>query len=342
MDKKRFLLLVLSDSLDALATTNFELDGEHYVLQIGKESWSQTESSGMSERPIVVQAVGMNQSEYGIMSALNAYVERYNRKDVRMVRAMANHFRNFTDNQELNIHQLTPSYCLSFLHYLEERLHGNSPANYYKKFKGFITTLHQDGIIHNNPTQYIRLHYTNFRMKHALSYSEIMALEKSYCENNEVKRAFLFSCFSGLRWCDVQKLKWTDVDIEKCKLQIMQKKVEGHSSSALLSLYLGKTAMRMIGAKGGKSELVFDLPSYSITYKILQRWKVSSGLGHPLSFHCARHTFITNLISHNIDIKTVARLAGHSTTKHTERYIHEIDENLRHGAESLDDYEQLK
>lgn len=54
-----------------------------------------------------------------------------------------------------------------------------------------------------------------------------------------------------------------------------------------------------------------------------------------MSSHCARHTFVTLLISNGVDIKTVSSLAGHSTTRHTETYMHIIDKNKKKAIDSM-------
>lgn len=54
-------------------------------------------------------------------------------------------------------------------------------------------------------------------------------------------------------------------------------------------------------------------------------------------FHCARHSFITNIMANGANIKTAASLAGHSTTRHTEKYVHIIDELKQKAVDSLPD-----
>ena len=53
--------------------------------------------------------------------------------------------------------------------------------------------------------------------------------------------------------------------------------------------------------------------------------------------HCFRHSFITNIMANGANIKTAASLAGHSTTRHTEKYVHIIDELKQKAVDSLPD-----
>ena len=64
----------------------------------------------------------------------------------------------------------------------------------------------------SNPTDGIGLMQFDEVTKAILSLKEIQKLAITPCPNNEVKRAFLFSCYCGLRWCDVHQLQYKDID----------------------------------------------------------------------------------------------------------------------------------
>ena len=65
-----------------------------------------------------------------------------------------------------------------------------------------------------------------------------------------------------------------------------------------------------VSQKGGK----FSSSSLQRTYKNMY---LSVGLGEMVSSHSGRRTFITNLISSGIDMKTVSTLSGHSSIQTT-------------------------
>lgn len=99
--------------------------------------------------------------------------------------------------------------------------------------------------------------------------------------------------------------------------------------------------------------LVTEQPQYSVVvciFHILQNTEIqlisndlrliftySLLLASPCIFHCARHSFITNIMANGANIKTAASLAGHSTTRHTEKYVHIIDELKQKAVDSLPD-----
>lgn len=99
--------------------------------------------------------------------------------------------------------------------------------------------------------------------------------------------------------------------------------------------------------------LVTEQPQYSVAICFFTTWQntetmlISNGLRFificslslalPCIFHCARHSFITNIMANGANIKTAASLAGHSTTRHTEKYVHIIDELKQKAVDSLPD-----
>ena len=122
------------------------------------------------------------------------------------------------------------------------------------------------------------------------------------------------------------------------RLTIIQQKVQSHSKNAILHLNLNHTAIKLLQEhKGIDEELIFSLPSYSYTLRIINKWVKKANIRKHITFHCARHSFITNIMANGANIKTAASLAGHSTTRHTEKYVHIIDELKQKAVDSLPD-----
>lgn len=264
--------------------------------------------------------------------------ETYQKKDKKMVKACITHLRIFTKKKKLPITLITKDFCINFLEYLRSRLRGNTPIGYFKKFKMCINKCVENKLMISNPTDGIRMMQFDEVTKAILNMKEIQKLAITPCINNEVKRAFLFSCFCGLRWCDIHDLQYKDIDFSSHRLTIVQQKVQSHSKNAILHLNLSHTAIKLLQRnKGTGNDLVFSLPSYSYTLRILSKWVKRANIRKHITFHCARHSFITNIMANGANIKTAASLAGHSTTRHTEKYVHIIDELKQKAVDSLPD-----
>lgn len=266
------------------------------------------------------------------------FLDGYHKKDKKMVKACITHLRLFTGKKILPVTLLTKDFCIDFLEYLRKHLRGNTPIGYFKKFRMCIHKCIEEKSMTANPTDGIRLMQFDEVTKAILSLKEIQELATTPCPNNEVKRAFLFSCYCGLRWCDIHQLQYKDIDFPSNRLTIMQQKVQSHSKKAILHLNLNQTAIKLLQKHQGTDEdPVFKLPSYSYTLRVLNKWVKKAHIHKHITFHCARHSFITNIMANGANIKTAANLAGHSTTRHTEKYVHIIDELKQKAVDSLPD-----
>lgn len=264
------------------------------------------------------------------------YLNNYRQKDSRTVQAVFYHLQLFCKGKHLHPDDITTDFCNKFFDYLYDHLHGNTPANYFKKFKMCLNYCVEKQIIPENPTNNMHITQYNDITKNILSNEEINRLALTPCKNQELKRAFLFACYSGLRWCDIKQLRYKDVDFTTRKITIIQKKVARHSQNAVLHLNLNESALQLLQLSSGNSnDTIFQLPSHSYCLRVLNKWTKQANIKKHISFHCARHTFITHIMEKGANIKTAASLAGHSTTRHTEKYIHIIDEQKQKAVDSL-------
>jgi len=65
---------------------------------------------------------------------------------------------------------------------------------------------------------------------------------------------------------------------------------------------------------------LFDIPAYKTMRKHLKTWVEKAGITKKITFHCARHTFATILVSCGVDIYVVSKLMGHSDVTVTQIY----------------------
>lgn len=266
------------------------------------------------------------------------YLRQYRKKDRKMVQAAMLHLRKFYRKRALPVSFVNKEFCMEYLDYLREKLHGNTPIGYFKKFRMCIDWCVEKEKMPFNPTKGIKLTQFDEVTKQILSTKEIQKLALTSCLDDELKRAFLFSCYCGLRWCDISQLKYKDIDFQTKRITIVQQKVQSHSRKAVLHLNLSATAIKLLQPNRGMGDTpVFHLPSYSYSLRILQHWVANAGIAKHISFHCARHSFITNIMAKGANLKTAASLAGHSTTRHTEKYVHIIDELKQKAVDSLPD-----
>ena len=155
------------------------------------------------------------------------------------------------------------------------------------------------------------------KMKDILLIEELELLAKTPIKNLEVKNAFIFSAITGLRWCDVKNLKWNNIDLKTQYLNISQSK-----TNQIVSIDLNEIAIKILENSKKDGEYVFKLPSANGANKIIKAWVKRAGINKNITWHNARHSFGTNLVLMDTNILKTSKLLGHTSLKHTQRYIH--------------------
>ena len=209
----------------------------------------------------------------------------------------------------------------------------NTKNTYWYKFVSFIRNAINDGLIHDNPL----LRVENIRRRETerafLTPEEVNALWNTDCRREVLKRAFLFSCLTGLRKIDVQRLKWGDVTNVGgyTRITFVQKKTK-----SVEYLDINEQAASLMGARRGNGDLVFEGFRYSGQVSLdLQRWALNAGITKQFSYHASRHTFALMMLDLGVDIYTVSRLLGHHDVKTTQIYAHILDTKKRDAVEKI-------
>jgi len=285
----------------------------------------------------------LNHSAFGLISPVKQraylydyfqnYIDVYTKKDIRMIVGAFERFKAFMAKdyphrkQKMRFDELTPDMIKSYVEYLQDHSTGEGAASYYQRFKKIINSAIDNGIILKSPCTGIRcIVDENSLKKDVLSLEEIQQLAQTPYQNTEVRRAFLFCLYAGLRYCDVIDLKYSNVDYSGKRIKFEQTKTKGHSKNSVVIIPLSQTLLQLIGEKPQKDGQIFCLPSHTGCLKALRTWVKRAGIDKHITWHCARHSFAVNLLGEcQTDIKTVASLLGHSRLKHTEKYTRAVD-----------------
>lgn len=220
---------------------------------------------------------------------------------------------------------------VQFVDYLQARFIGEGPHTLYARFKKIIKAAVEAEVLAKNPTTGVSIKIDKNTLKKAvLSEDEVQQLINTHCpgENPDIRRAFIFSLYTGLRWCDVKDLTFANVDFANSRLRFEQHKTKGRSSASGVVIPLSDDILRLIGSPATDSphkEVIFPLPSHTMCLKALRHWTKRAGIGKHITWHCARHSFAVNILSNGADIKTVSTLLGHSDLTQTEKYTREVD-----------------
>lgn len=147
-----------------------------------------------------------------------------------------------------------------------------------------------------------------------------------------VRDIFLFSCFTGLAYADVAKLKRTEITIgidgEKWVFT-KRTKTDSPSRIPLLPMSLAILAKYEDHPKCCNSGLLLPVISNQKMNAYLKEIADLCGIHKPLTFHIARHTFATTItLSNGVPIETVSKMLGHKNLRTTQHYAKILDKKV--------------
>lgn len=278
----------------------------------------------------------VKKSKKTLMNTLIYHLQRYDKKGVLLK-------------------NIDKEYILRFIKYLstanqehskkEKQISANTQVCYFKELNYCLNYAVVEDILPSNPMNKIRNEDKPKRKKterEFLTIEELKALSQTDFYNKTLKQAFLFSCFCGLRHCDIVTLTWGNLkrdNMGKTQLHIVQQKTQ-----EVISLPLSKEALKQLPKRNGAldTDIIFhDLISLGRTNEILSRWAQAAGINKHITFHVARHTHATMMITLGADLYTVSKLLGHTNIQTTQIYAKIVDETKSKAIDLIPDLTQV-
>lgn len=249
---------------------------------------------------------------------------------------------------DVKLRQVDKSFLLGYANYLRNvyRSHYGRPisattANGYFIILGaaFNFGVRRD-IVKENPLRKLapteRIRRTESTREYLLI-DELKRLIATECPGNQqIRNAFLFSCYCGLRLSDVEGLTWSKLhkDGEQWRVATVMEK-----TNVPIYLPLSEQAMKYVPERGEGDDtaLVFHLPSRSYINNVMHKWAENAGIIKNVTYHVSRHTFATMLLTLGVDIYTVSKLLGHKNIATTQIYAKIIDQKKDDAVNRVND-----
>lgn len=277
-------------------------------------------------------------------------------------RSLEQHLKDY--NSELSFDEINENTLSGFLSYLHKKGLLNTTVSKYLSFlKWFLRWANQKGYYSGD------LHKT---FKPKLKGTSIESKEIIYCTQDEIKKlqeyeftdlqksleyvrdTFLFCCFTGLRYSDVERLKKTDVKNGVIHI-VTQKTNDGlqielnkHSQAILdkykdmptkdnlaipvLSNVKANLYLKTIGQLCG-----IDEPTRIVYYqgnerhdKVFPKWAL-------LTTHVARRTFVITALQLGIPAEIIMKWTGHNDFDAMKPYIKIVDELKQNAMSKFND-----
>lgn len=271
---------------------------------------------------------------------LQAYYDEYTKADKRMIKAAKKRFIDFVAleyplfKNNLPPDKITSDMMEAFVEYLQNTSKGEGAVTHWKRWKKIIKSAVKKDVLRKNPCEDVVCKADEGALKKdILSQEEMMQLiHTTYPgQNQHTRKAFIFTLYTGIRFCDIKELRYSNVDYSNKILTFNQRKTQGNSSKSYVNIPLNDDLLSLIGTPPINDEgevmddLLFHLPSQDMCLKALRHWTKKAGIPKHITWHCGRHSFAVNILNNGANIKTIASLLGHSGLKHTEKYTRAVD-----------------
>lgn len=189
-----------------------------------------------------------------------------------------------------------------------------------------------------------------------INHTEQAALIRYLCRETDPSKAGILLCIStGLRLGEICSLKWEDIDFEQMIIHVCRTvqriSIDGDKKRTALMVTEPKSifSVREIPISTGMAQLLNKVkhdreyivggkyPLDPRTYQNRFKKYLKEITVKNYNFHALRHTFATNCIDNDMDVKSLSEILGHANVQITlNRYVHPTMEAKRRQLAVLD------
>jgi site-specific recombinase XerD len=259
-------------------------------------------------------------------------------KDNRKKHMLLEVFQNHNEQMETLVGQ---EYAPGTLERYKTSYNHNTTMKYLSNFKKIVIKCIKNGWLQKDP-------FIGFNMakreveRTALTENELEIIQSKRFSIKRLKLVrdiFLFSCYTGLAYADVQKLKRSEimigVDGEKW-IFTKRQKTDSSSRIPILPPALEILKQYQEDPQCKFQDKVLPVLSNQKMNSYLKEIADACGISKNLTYHIARHTFATTVtLSNGVPIETVSKMLGHRNLKTTQHYAKILDKKISEDMKNL-------
>lgn len=277
------------------------------------------------------------------------------------------HVEAYNGKRKVTLTDVDVDYCKGFINYLTTAKNRNAKRNprplskkageiYFGVLAGALKEAKRQRIITTSPIEYLGVEDRKpIKASPAeigyLTIDEVKALSSCnyYLQNQMLKKAFLFACFTGFRISDIKSIKWGDIK-EDSGAYFIHKKMQ--KTQLFVDVPLPEAAIYYLPNRGEAKDTdnIFPTTAPRMGKRLqskylpttesgidnaLKVWARKAGVNKKISFHMSRHTYATMLITQGADLYTVSKLLGHTDIQTTQIYAELVGKKKRAAVELL-------
>ena len=210
-----------------------------------------------------------------------------------------------------------------------EKLSYSSKITYFSIFQRVLVEAYRDRLLAENPfvgeQAIIMFPRSQYKRKlRFLTWEEIGKLYDTSCGWPELRRAFLFSCYTGVKYPDVLRMLWKNVNVDEYgQITII---LDVPMSKEPYIINVPKQAEEFMGARAEPDDHVFEGLKYNATVSAhLRKWAMSAGILEDFTFSAARHSYIAFLLQSGLKPLEVVDIIGFKYKDNIDIYVEQLN-----------------
>lgn len=271
--------------------------------------------------------------------AEDAELSASSQRSKRNVKARVIEYLNHIGRPNLSVKEVDKEFCKGFIAFLKtctkkdgaKKLSQTTQRLFVNRFGSAMAMAVREGIIDSNPFALLDKKdkpQKRIAEKEFLTIEEIQKAIDTPCRYEIVKKAFLFCCFTGLRYSDMKCLKWSEIRTAPDGISQYIDHIQVKTKDRVTIPLSEETRRWMPERVDGIDTIFNELKITQETVRvILTEWMESAGIKKHITFHCSRHTAATLLLTLGASIYVVSKILGHKSVKMTEVYAKIVDKS---------------
>lgn len=260
------------------------------------------------------------------------YIDKFKSKySWRTILIFEVHINKVNDcKKHLKLEEVNAFFWRTFETHLKQK--GNKTNTIHKQsrlLKKFLNKAVEFGVIKENKLKSLKVQNKAGNRTH-LTPDNLKKLEALHQCNTmkpgmkNVLHYFLFACYTGLRYSDVEGLRYKNI-IDQSFIDIEMNKGE-----RLVEIPLSEKAKRLISFPGLPNAKVFRVYVNQVTNRYLSKILDIAGVEQKnITFHSSRNTWATITLELTGDISLVSSVLGHTSIKTTQIYAKVLESKKR-------------
>ena len=188
--------------------------------------------------------------------------------------------------------------------------------DYHKTIHRYVMRAFERGIIERDPYRSVTIKHGKNKERTPLVEEELLVLRNLHLTGKleKVRDLFIFAAYTGMAYVEVMNFDFFTMTEQKGNLFYIESK-RAKTDSKFFTPIL-PPAMAIL------KKYKFRLPKIS-NQKVndyLHLLEEKANIHKPMTFHVARHSFATMVLSHDVPIEKVSRMLGHKDVKTTQIY----------------------